>query len=111
MDDYIIKVEAEGTVLPGHAEHKVAAEETHIEECTPQNGLTKIPKVRTSEDPGRSISLAAGDENCKSFGKSSAGELNPVLKIKLAEVRTTTLRKNYACPLGTEKICRLFGLK
>ena len=64
-DDDFIEVKVEETVLPGHVKHKVATEETNIEECTPQNVRSKIPNVGTSEDSGGSISPAAEKKSVK----------------------------------------------
>ena len=65
--DFFVEAEVEQTVLPDYAKHKVTAEETNIEEFTNQNVQNRNPNVGTSEDSGRSVSPAAGDEKCKSF--------------------------------------------
>ena len=79
-DDGFIQVEVEKTLKPGHAKHTVATEETNIEEGTLQNVQNEIPNVGTSEDLGRSVSRAAGEEKFKCFGKFNAGAEKPVLK-------------------------------
>ena len=42
-DDNSNEIEIEKTILPGHVKHKVATEQTNIEESTPQNVQNKIP--------------------------------------------------------------------
>ena len=76
-DDDLIEVQVEETVLIDHAEHRLAAEETNIEEWTPENVQNEVPNVGTSEDSGKIVSPASGEERCKSFGNSAQVRKNP----------------------------------
>ena len=58
MDDDIIELQVEKTIIPGHAKHTVAAEKINTGKNTPKNKKNEMTMVATVEDTSRSISPA-----------------------------------------------------